>query len=701
MSDQRIFAKYRAIDIRNELQIIEGKRTKDSVSRRKHILRKVISNLTQRNYIEMILLLPDILDIWRVEDDLEIKQMCHEYIRTIGSLKPRSTVDALDLIKSDLKSAHEKMQITALVTLCSIPFSVFTETAFNFISELLGRHNIPPQLMKTAIESLLLLEEFDHDGAMSILSRLYEIVDQQTLEPTVVIAALATLQELHETEPDLRPLQVSVKATFSLLDLLPELDEWDKSKLLNVLPTTVVPEFYDDAYEMIDIVLPQLQHVNTSVALNALKFILYLIDYTDRVRESTIKQLSSSIISLLEKPPELQFLVLRNVILLLLSRGQAVLDFDVTYFFISYSDPIYIKDTKLECLYLLANDSTLPQILDQLEQYATDIDVHMSRKAIRAIGNLAVKLGSDSVDKCVDTLSNLLEFGVDYVIQEVISVFKNILRKYPERFKTKARMLVKYMSSAQGPESKNAMIWIITQYSDILPDYLELFKVYCDDVLEEAPEIQFSILSSSVKFFVRNPSPETEQTCLNLLKLCTEKAHNPDLRDRALIYWRLLTYAKQNSNVLSNDTVREIVDGELPMIELNTNLDPIILEELELNIGSVTSIYLKPTAQVFRLNKTKSLPQSPILNPVGKNLNVVADLLPSRDLFEITEGKRIRLPGRSFTAPQKVPTMSDYDKPAEKVNTIKDKRKSSMNTPAKIARNPSMLIRKLTLKKKF
>ena len=701
MSDQRIFAKYRAVDIRNELQVVEGKRTKDSASRRKHILRKVISNLTQRNYIEMILLLPDILDIWRVEDDLEIIQMCHEYIRTIGSLKPRSTVDALDFIKNDLKSVHEKLQVTALVTLCSIPFSVFTETAFNFISELLNRHNIPPNLMKTAIESLLLLEEFDHDRVMSTLGRLYEIVDHQTLEPTVVIAALATLQELHETEPNLRPPQVSVKATFSLLGLLPELDEWDKSKLLNILPTTVVPEFYDDAYEMIDIVLPQLQHVNTSVALNALKFILYLINYTDRVRESTIKQLSSSIISLLEKPPELQFLVLRNVILLLLSRGQAVLDFDVTYFFISYSDPIYIKDTKLECLYLLANDSTLPQILDQLDQYATDIDVQMSRKAIRAIGNLAVKLGSDSVDKCVDTLSNLLEFGVDYVIQEVISVFKNILRKYPERFRMKARMLVKYISSAQGPESKNAMIWIITQYSDILPDYLKLFKVFCDDVLEESPEIQFSILSSSVKFFVRNPSPETEQTCLNLLRLCTEEAHNPDLRDRALIYWRLLTYAKQNSNILSNDTVREIVDGELPMIELNTNLDPIILEELELNIGSVTSIYLKPTAQVFRLNKTKSLPQSPILNPAGKNLNVVADLAPTRDLFEITEGKRIRLPGRSFTAPQKIPTMSDYDKPAERVNTIKDKRKSSMNTPAKIARNPSMLIRKLTLKKKF
>ena len=162
------------------------------------------------------------------------------------------------------------------------------------------------------------------------------------------------------------------------------------------------------------------------------------------------------------------FLVLRNVILLLLSRESSLLRLDISYFFIEYNDPIYIKDTKLECLYLLANKETLPRILEELEQYATDIDIQMSRKSVRAIGNLAVKLDEDSVHDCVAVLLDLLEFGVDYVVQEIISVFRNILRKYPNNFKANVTELVKHTEVVQEPESKNAMIWIITQYSDIL-----------------------------------------------------------------------------------------------------------------------------------------------------------------------------------------------------------------------------------------
>lgn len=113
-----------------------------------------------------------------------------------------------------------------------------------------------------------------------------------------------------------------------------------------------------------------------------------------------------------------------------------------------------------------------------MEQYATDIDIQMSRKSVRAIGNLAVKLDEDSVHDCVAVLLDLLEFGVDYVVQEIISVFRNILRKYPNNFKANVTELVKHTEVVQEPESKNAMIWIITQYSDVIPNYLELFRVF-------------------------------------------------------------------------------------------------------------------------------------------------------------------------------------------------------------------------------
>ncbi len=97
-----------------------------------------------------------------------------------------------------------------------------------------------------------------------------------------------------------------------------------------------------------------------------------------------------------------------------------MLKLDISYFFIQFNDPIYIKDTKLECLYLLANKNNLIQILDELEQYATDIDIQMSRKAIRAVGNLAVKLDDSAAANCCDTLADLLDFGVEFFIKEII-----------------------------------------------------------------------------------------------------------------------------------------------------------------------------------------------------------------------------------------------------------------------------------------
>ena len=426
---------------------------------------------------------------------------------------------------------------------------------------------------------------------------------------------------------------------------------------------------------------------------------MYLLNYVDVIKESLAEKLSNSVIALLDKPPELQFLVLRNVILLLLSRESSLLRLDISYFFIEYNDPIYIKDTKLECLYLLADKETLPRILEELEQYATDIDIQMSRKSVRAIGNLAVKLDEDSVNDCVAVLLDLLEFGVDYVVQEIMSVFRNILRKYPNNFKKNVKELVKHTEVVQEPESKNAMIWIITQYSDIIPNYLELFKVFSSNMFNETLEVQFSILNSATKFFIRCPTKETEELCMDLLKGCTDQENNPDLRDKAFMYWRLLSLTKMSgtSNALTFEALKSVVDGELPLIEMNTKLDPTVLEELELNIGTIVSIYLKPVSHIFRLNKTKLLPPSPVLNPNKDLLPVV------NNSFSPTGANRNRQnsESQSSTKSRRTAMMDDYDKPAEKINQLKGKRKSSSNNPSKLSRKPSTLLRKLSMKRPF
>ncbi|CAI4043810.1 Apl1p SKDI_10G2120 [Saccharomyces kudriavzevii IFO 1802] len=699
MSDQRVFARYKANEIVTDLQHFGVKKFKSNTTRKKNALRKIIANLMLGNYGEMSLLFSELLKFWQIEDDLEVKRICHEYIRVMGVLKPQQAKEALPFIMDDFKSRDEKLKIMALRTLVLVPLRDFSEQAFDCIISLVNHKSPPEEVTRTAIYALLDLDEIDHERVLGLSSILQEIVRLQSSSPEVVVAALHTLCSIHEKNVNMEPFRLSLELAFNMLELLPELNEWNKATVLEILTTSVVPQHYLDTHEMIGLALPYLQQVNTYVVLNTLKFIMYLLNYIDVIKESLAEKLSNSVIALLDKPPELQFLVLRNVILLLLSRESSLLRLDISYFFIEYNDPIYIKDTKLECLYLLANKETLSRILEELEQYATDIDIQMSRKSVRAIGNLAVKLDEDSVHDCVTVLLDLLEFGVDYVVQEIISVFRNILRKYPNNFKANVTELIKHTEVVQEPESKNAMIWIITQYSDIIPNYLNLFKVFSSSMFTETLEVQFSILNSAIKFFIRSPTEETEELCMNLLKGCTDQGNNPDLRDKAFMYWRLLSLTKTpcNSNALSFESLKSVLDGELPLIEMNTKLDPTVLEELELNIGTIVSIYLKPVSHIFRLNKTKLLPQSPILNTNKALLPVDSSSFSPTG----ANGDRQNSESQSSTKSRKSAMMDDYDKPAEKIHQLKGKRKSSSNNPSKLSRKPSTLLRKLSMKRPF
>ena len=56
--------------------------------------------------------------------------------------------------------------------------------------------------------------------------------------------------------------------------------------------------------------------------------------------------------------------------------------------------------------------STLPcQVLAELKEYSTEVDVDFVRKSVRAIGRCAIKVES-SAQRCVDTLLDLIQTKV-------------------------------------------------------------------------------------------------------------------------------------------------------------------------------------------------------------------------------------------------------------------------------------------------
>lgn len=366
-----------------------------------------------------------------------------------------------------------------------------------------------------------------------------------------------------------------------------------------------VPQDSGEALVLAERIAPRLSHSNSAVVLTCIRVILYLMNYiADEKQVSSLsRKLSPPLVTLLSKGSEVQYLALRNAILILQRRPE-VLRSDIRVFFCKYNDPIYVKVTKLELIFMLATSENIGVVLTELREYASEIDVHFVRKAVRAIGKLAIKIES-AARQCIDTLLELVKAKVPYIIQEATVVIRNIFRKYPNQYESVITTVIDQIDDLDEPEAKAAIIWIIGQYADRIDQSDELLKDYLSTFHDEPIEVQLALLTATVKLFILRPT-KASALVPQVLKWCTEETDDPDLRDRGYMYWRLLS--------TDPATAKKVVTGAKPPISAESEkLDQATLEELCLNVGTLATVYLKPVHQVFRGARPRRLIESPAL----------------------------------------------------------------------------------------
>lgn len=132
-----------------------------------------------------------------------------------------------------------------------------------------------------------------------------------------------------------------------------------------------VPQDTAEALLLAERISPRLSHSNSAVVLTCTRVVLYLMNYiADKKQISLLcRKLSPPLVTLLAKGPEVQYLALRNA-LLILQRRPEVLKNDIRVFFCKYNDPIYVKVTKLELIFMLATEKNIKEVLTELREYA-------------------------------------------------------------------------------------------------------------------------------------------------------------------------------------------------------------------------------------------------------------------------------------------------------------------------------------------
>lgn len=297
-------------------------------------------------------------------------------------------------------------------------------------------------------------------------------------------------------------------------------------------------------------------------------------------------------------------MALRNIDLLL-QKQPNILDKELRVFFCKYNDPPYVKFQKLEIMVRISNDRNVDQLLAELKEYALEVDMDFVRRAIRAIGQVAIKIESAS-ERCVNTLLDLINTKVNYVVQEAIVVIKDIFRKYPG-YEGIIPTLCKCIDELDEPNARAALIWIVGEYAEKISNAGDILGGFVDGFNEEFSQVcsshslavavadilqtQLQILTAVVKLFLKRPE-KAQGLVQRVLQASTAENDNPDVRDRAYIYWRLLSNTSD-----SNATKNIVLSEKPPIVTTISSLPPALLEHLLSELSTLASVYHQPPEQ--------------------------------------------------------------------------------------------------------
>ncbi|XP_027081184.1 beta-adaptin-like protein C [Coffea eugenioides] len=577
-------SKYFSTTKKGEIPELKEELNSQYKDKRKDAVKKVIAAMTVGKDVSS--LFTDVVNCMQTEN-LELKKLVYLYLINYAKSQPDLAILAVNTFVKDSQDPNPLIRALAVRTMGCIRVDKITEYLCDPLQRCLKDDD--PYVRKTAAICVAKLYDINAElvedrGFLEALKDL--ISDNNPMVVANAVAALAEIQE-HSSKPI---FEITSHTLSKLLTALNECTEWGQVFILDALSKYRAADARE-AENIVERVTPRLQHANCAVVLSAVKMILQqmeLITSTDVVR-NLCKKMAPPLVTLLSAEPEIQYVALRNINLIVQKRP-TILAHEIKVFFCKYNDPIYVKMEKLEIMIKLASDRNIDQVLLEFKEYATEVDVDFVRKAVRAIGRCAIKL-ERAAERCISVLLELIKIKVNYVVQEAIIVIKDIFRRYPNTYESIIATLCESLDTLDEPEAKASMIWIIGEYAERIDNADELLESFLESFPEEPAQVQLQLLTATVKLFLKKPTEGPQQMIQVVLNNATVETDNPDLRDRAYIYWRLLS--------TDPEAAKDVVLAEKPVISDDSNqLDPSLLDELLANIATLSSVYHKP-AEAF------------------------------------------------------------------------------------------------------
>ncbi|KAF8468989.1 adaptin N terminal region-domain-containing protein [Kalaharituber pfeilii] len=545
---------------------------------RKEAIRSTIAAMTLGKDVSA--LFPDLLKNMATSD-LDQKKLVYLYLMNYAKTHPDLCILAVNTFVQDSEDPNPLIRALAIRTMGCIRVDKIVEYLEEPLRKTLKDES--PYVRKTA--AICVAKLFNLNPSLCLENGFLETLKEMIGDPNPMVVAnsVAALAEIHEAAPETEALLVTPNILKKLLMALNECTEWGRVTILSTLAeyrTTDVKE----AEHICERVVPQFQHVNPSVVLAAVKAVfIHMKIINPELAKQYTRKMAPPLVTLVSSAPEVQYVALRNINLLLQKQPE-ILSKEMRVFFCKYNDPPYVKLEKLDIMIRIANEKNYEQLLMELKEYALEVDMDFVRRAVKAIGQCAIKIES-ACEKCVNVLLELINTKVNYVVQEAIVVIKDIFRRY-NGYEAIIPTLCKCLDELDEPNARGSLIWIVGEYAEKISNAEEILDTFIDGFKDEYTQVQLQLLTATVKLFLKKPE-RAQGLVQKVLQCATTECDNPDLRDRAYVYWRLLSSDPQ--------IAKNIVLADKPPITTTMQSLPIaLLDELLGELSTLASVYHKP-----------------------------------------------------------------------------------------------------------
>lgn len=531
----------------------------------------------------------DVVKLGRTEN-LELKKLVYLYIIHTAKMQPDTALLAVNTFLVDAQSKSPLVRALAIRAMMCIRVQSVLEYTVDALWRACGDSH--PYVRKAVAMGIGKL--YHHNPN---LFRERGFLDQLrspllNSEPNLLGNAAAVLLEIYDyggNSVALADIQV-----LKLVKALESANEWEKTYILDLIAELKVSNG-ETAEAVVNYVMPYLNHFNAAVVLGSIKVVAHLASrcsssFSERINH----RISIAISSLSQGDPETQYITFKNIHLLIVIFPNLLRN-DLKCFFVRYHDPPYVKMEKLQLLLKLVTPATAQELCNEFKNYAKEVDQAFLEKLVHAVASLAIKIEKVAKD-CADLFLLLLQRHRSLLFSIVIAT-RHMLIKYPDLLDLNKILDFQETEIEEGgdSEAKVALFWLVGEYCDQVNGGREILDKMSKRISALEPSVQVALLTALVKVTLRDGStdPFSMETVFHqLTALCVD----PDTRDRAIGYQRLLSKGFKSEEILS-----VLCEANRQPINVDTSFsDAMTLKDVKKSINTAAAVYGRPYASFVR-----------------------------------------------------------------------------------------------------